>query len=103
MALPLVVQLEEEPQVQPVNAPPQQPVQQQPIEEEIEVQPVDQPPPEAVKPAGAGAGGEEEEEEEEQEEEEPQPPPIFQRERLRFLVGNAPQKRRWNISGSGSG
>ena len=96
-----VVQIEEEPEVRPVDVAPQQPVLHQPIAEEIEVQPVDlPPPPEAAEPAGGGRGGEEDEEDEEEEEEEeeeaePPPPPIFQRERMRFLVGNAPRKRRW--------
>ena len=65
------------------------------------MQPIDLPPPEDVEPGPAEGEvpeeeAEEEEEEEEEEEAEPLPPPIFQRERLRFLVGNAPRKRRWN-------
>ena len=64
------------------------------------MQPIDLPPPEDVEPGPAeGEVPEEEAEEEEEEEEEeaePRTPPIFQRERLRFLVGNAPRKRRWN-------
>jgi len=88
------------PPVQRVPTPPPPPeVEVVQLEEEPQVQPIDLPPPEDVEPGPAeGEDPEEEAEEEEEEEEEAEPrtPPIFQRERLRFLVGNAPRKRRWN-------